>query len=274
MTGAAAPGGRAERAGAGPAPGRAADPGAGWLLDCAGLAFSRGSGDQAFRVEIASLRLGPGEIVALTGESGCGKSTALEVLGLVARPRSVGRFRLGVDGTTHDLGALWAAGAQARLARIRAAAIGFVLQTGGLLPYLTVAGNIAINRRLLRLPEWDADLESIVGVLRLAPLLRMRPAQLSVGQSQRASIARALAHRPRLILADEPTSALDPRLGDEVMDLFFTLVARLGTGVILATHEPARVRAHGLREVRAQPLAGAFGSRFSDQGDAAGRGAG
>ena len=251
---------------AGPAP----DPNATWLLDCAGLAFSRGSGDQAFQVEIASLRLRPGEIIALTGESGCGKSTALEVLGLVARPQSVGHFRLGTGGTARDpaavdLAALWAEDAQARLARIRAAAIGFVLQTGGLLPYLTVAGNIALNRRLLRLPEWDDDLEAIVAALRLGPLLQMKPAQLSVGQSQRASIARALAHRPRLVLADEPTSALDPRLGDEVMDLFLTLVGRLGTGVILATHEQARVRAHGLREVQAAPLARTLGSRFSDR---------
>ena len=64
------------------------------------------------------------------------------------------------------------------------------------------------------------------------------------------------------MLADEPTSALDPRLGDEVMELFFHLVERLGTGVILATHEQARVRAHGLREVQAAPLADGFGSRF------------
>jgi putative ABC transport system ATP-binding protein len=248
-----------------PNPGPDPGPAPRWLLDCAGLAFSRGRGDQAFRVEIECLRLRPGEIVALTGESGCGKSTALEVLGLIAQPLAVGRFRLAADGTPHDLRALWAADAQADLARIRAAAIGFVLQTGGLLPYLTVAGNIAINRRLLRLPEWDQDLEAIVAQLKLGPLLRMKPAQLSVGQYQRASIARALAHKPRLILADEPSSALDPRLGQEVMGLFLELVARLGAGVILATHEQARVRAQGLREVRAEPLAEALGSRFSDQ---------
>jgi putative ABC transport system ATP-binding protein len=233
------------------------------LLDCADLSYTRGSGDQSFRVEIQSLGLRLGEIIALTGESGCGKSTALELLGLVVRPLTAGRFRFSVAGEAEDIGVLWQRGQHGHLARLRAAAIGFVLQTGGLLPYLSVAGNIAINRRLLRLPERDRELSAIVDQLQIGHLLGKKPAQLSVGQYQRASIARALAHRPRLVLADEPTSALDPRLGDEVMDLFFRLVERLGTSVILATHAQALVRAHALREVQATPLAGGFGSRFA-----------
>jgi putative ABC transport system ATP-binding protein len=232
------------------------------LLDCADLSFTRGNGDQTFRVEIPRLMLRSGEMIALTGESGCGKSTALELLGLVVRPLAGGQFRLLADGVPQDIASLWRQGRHGELAHARAAAIGFVLQTGGLLPYLSVAGNIAINRRLLRLPERDPDLGAIVEQLQIGDLLRKKPAQLSVGQYQRASIARALAHRPRLVLADEPTSALDPRLGDEVMELFFNLVERLGTGVILATHEQARVRAHGLREVQAAPLAEGVGSRF------------
>ena len=234
------------------------------MLDCAELSYRRGSGDQSFRVEIPRLGLGGGEIIALTGESGCGKSTALELLGLLVRPLSAGRFRFTLDGVDEDIAALWRGGRNRQLARLRATVIGFVLQTGGLLPYLTVADNIAINRRLLRLPTRDPDLDAIVEQLRIGDLLDKKPAQLSVGQYQRVSIARALAHRPRVVLADEPTSALDPRLGQEVMGLFFQLVERLGTSVILATHEQALVRSHGLREVQARPLTDGFGSSFSD----------
>ena len=233
------------------------------LLECTDLSYRRGHGDQAFRVVIPALRLGAGEMIALTGESGCGKSTALELLGLVVRPLCAARFHFAIDGTPLDIAALWRAGRHGDLARTRAAAIGFVLQTGGLLPYLSVAGNIGINRRLLRLPPRDAALDAIIDQLQLRDLLGKTPAQLSVGQYQRASIARALAHRPRLLLADEPTSALDPRLGDEVMDLFFQLVERLGTSVVLATHDLGRVRTHGLREMQAAPLAAGFGSAFA-----------
>ena len=232
------------------------------LLAIDNLSHSRGSGDQTFRVEIHGLRVGPGEILALTGESGSGKSTALELIGLVVRPDTVGRFELHIDGGHSDVAALWRRNAQDRLARLRAAGLGFVLQTGGLLPYLSVLGNIRINRRLLRLPDTDEDLESVIDALQIRELLHKRPAQLSIGQQQRASIARALAHRPALLLADEPTSALDPRLAGKVMDLMLDLAHRLGIGVVLVTHEHDRVREHRLREIRAEPLAETLGSRF------------
>jgi len=235
----------------------------GRLLHIEDLSHRRGQGGQAFRVEVPKLALAPGEIIAITGESGCGKSTALELLGLVARPLAVGRFeaRFG-DGGPVDVGALWRADELGFLARLRARHLGFVLQTGGLLPYLRVAGNIQVNRRLLGLPAEDGEVRTIVHKLEIADLLHKKPHQLSVGQQQRVSVARALAHRPRLLLADEPTASLDPRLGDEVMGLLLDLADRFGIGVVIATHSQAQVEARGLRQLRAEPLTDGFGSRF------------
>jgi putative ABC transport system ATP-binding protein len=235
------------------------------LLEIRDLSYRRGSGAQSFSVEIPHLDLAPGELVALTGESGSGKSTALELLGLVAEPLQCACFRWRTAGNEEvDIARLWRSRNDAALAAVRAARIGFVLQTGGLLPYLSVAGNIGINRRLLGLPERDPGLDEILERLEILHLLDKKPGQLSVGQHQRAAIGRALAHRPALLLADEPTSALDPRLADNVIDLLIDLVERLGTTAVLATHEQARARALGLREVSAVPLKGGpgYGSQF------------
>jgi putative ABC transport system ATP-binding protein len=109
-------------------------------------------------------------------------------------------------------------------------------------------------------------LDSILERLEIRPLLRKLPRELSVGQQQRVSIGRALAHGPELVLADEPTSALDPRLAGRVLELLLELAARLGVTAVVATHEHWRVRELGLREIAAQPWDGPtrFGSRFGE----------
>jgi len=236
------------------------------LLKIDNLRFRRGSGEQSFTVEIPHLRLEYGEMIAVTGESGSGKSTVLELLGLVAEPIPGARFDLNhVNDDRSDIADLWRRQSRRELALIRARRIGFVLQTGGLLPYLSVRENILVNRRLLGLPRNDGTLDDIVERLKIGDLLRKKPSQLSIGQSQRVAIGRALAHSPALLLADEPTSALDPRLADQILDLFIELVARLGVTAVIATHEETRVQELGLREVRARPRApaGGYGSVFA-----------
>jgi putative ABC transport system ATP-binding protein len=235
------------------------------LLEIRDLIHRRGRGGHSFTVEIPRLELTAGELVSVTGESGSGKSTVLELLGLVAQPNHCTRFLWETEPSARvDVAALWRGRGEAVLARLRASRLGFVLQTGGLLPYLTVAGNIQINRRLLRLPPRDPELEEILDRLEIRPLLDKKPGELSVGQHQRAAIGRALAHRPALLLADEPTSALDPRLADSVIELLIDLVERLGTTAVLATHEQHRARALHLREIRATPRSGGpgYGSVF------------
>lgn len=228
------------------------------LLEISGLHCLRGVGAKAYRVELPRLTLRRGEVLALTGASGSGKSTLLEVLGLVAAPLPGARFTwLGGNGPV-DLAALWRRDAQRSLARLRAAGIGFVMQTGGLLPFLTVRENLGINRRLIGLPEDGDDLRHLIERLEIGPLLDAHPRRLSVGQQQRASIGRALAHAPTLLLADEPTSALDPRLAGRVLTLLLDLAAELGTAVVIATHEHERVHALGLHRLDAR-LMGADG---------------
>jgi putative ABC transport system ATP-binding protein len=238
------------------------------LLEIENLRFRRGTGAQSFTVEIPDLRLDSGEMLAVTGESGSGKSTVLELLGLVAEPMPGALFDLAqADGTRTDIADLWRTKARGDLARTRARSIGFVLQTGGLLPYLSVRDNILVNRRLLGMSRQDSILDDIIDRLEIGDLLDKKPGQLSIGQAQRVSIGRALAHSPALLLADEPTSALDPRLGDQVLALLIDLVQRLGVAAVIATHEQDRFRSLGMRAIGAHPRvpADGYGSLFTDE---------
>jgi len=235
------------------------------LLQINNLRFQRGDNDQAFNIEVPSLELQRGELLALTGESGSGKSTVLELLGLVAQPLPGAGFHWHpADSTGIDIAALWRTDAQGRLAALRASSIGYVMQTGGLLPFLSVWENLIINRRLLGLNLSHAALASIIEPLEITSLLDKLPRELSVGQQQRVAIGRALAHNPALLLADEPTSALDPRLASQVLQLLLELAAKLGITTVIATHEHQRVHDLGLRELAAKPWDGPtqFGSRF------------
>ena len=123
------------------------------MLRIADLHVVRGQGTQAHHVCLPQLTLWPGQVVAVTGESGCGKSTLLEAIGLLLRPASIGRFELH-DDIQLDVAALLNSNKQAELADIRARHLGFVLQNGGLLPFLSVQDNIRLPCQLLgRVPD-------------------------------------------------------------------------------------------------------------------------
>ena len=171
-----------------------------------------------------SLSLAPGETLALTGESGSGKSTALN---LAAGLDAADAGRIEVDGQDHS--ALDDRG-RAALRRER---IGLVFQAFNLIPSLTVAGNLAFQARLKRI---DAEVGALAGRLGLAEHLSNYPEQLSGGQQQRVAIGRALAARPALILADEPTGNLDEATGASVMEEMLDLVRGTGAGLLVVTH--------------------------------------
>lgn len=216
----------------------------------------RGVGHDSFLLEVPSFEIARGACVALTGPSGSGKSTMLDLLGLVLRPDHAERFELcWDDGAEIDIEALWRRDDRNGLAAIRARLIGYVLQTGGLLPFLNAAENINLSRRVLGLGADDGLVARLVDVLALGRLLAKKPRMLSIGERQRVAIARALAHQPRLLLADEPTAALDPGHAIEVMKCLLALVHELGVTAVIVTHDWDMVRALDLHEVRAVPVA-------------------
>ena len=192
----------------------------------------------------------PGAKLAFIGESGSGKSTLLELLAMILRPGEGGQFTFHprTQDETHDVAAAWQAGNLDLLADLRSRHIGYVLQHGGLLPYLSVRDNIELSRRLLHGTSDDVA-ERWAERLRITDQLDKRPAELSIGQRQRVAIARALAHDPSVLIADEPTAAIDPLNAERIMRLMVGLVDELGVTLIVASHAHALMRHAGLRMI-------------------------
>ncbi len=229
------------------------------------IQHKRGDSNDSFTLKIPRLVINPGEVVAVTGASGSGKSTLLEVIGLILQPQSVSKYRLGSKDQAQDIATLWRQGKSNRLSKIRAHSLGFVIQSGGLLPYLTVLENIMISRKLLGLPASSDRVDKICDILGIERLLDRKPEQLSIGERQRAAIARALAHEPMLLLADEPTAALDPIRGGQVLSLLLELASQLDMTSIIVTHDWSLVRKLGLREIKASCKAGTAGTESTFQ---------
>lgn len=209
------------------------------MLSLEGLHITRGQGAAGHEVRLPELELASGEVQAVVGPSGCGKSTLLEAIGLLLTPRALGRFTLGPERA--DLAVLLQGGNERALAEIRARDLGFLLQSGGLLPFLSVRDNIALPRRLLGLPPHSERVTHACDVLGLVPLLDKRPGALSIGERQRTAFVRAMAHEPRLLLADEPTAALDPQAGERLFGLILSLVQELDMAALVVSHDLALV---------------------------------
>jgi putative ABC transport system ATP-binding protein len=199
---------------------------------------------------IPHLDVYPGSKLAFVGESGSGKSTLLELLSMILQPAasSVYHFKPLPDIETQDINALWQSGNTDQLSDLRSRYIGYVLQIGGLLPYLTVRENINLSRRLLHLPVADVA-DHLAEKLRIADQLEKLPAMLSIGQRQRTAIARALAHEPPVLIADEPTAAIDPINAERIVQLMVNLADELGVTLILATHAQELVKHLGFKRI-------------------------
>lgn len=219
------------------------------MINLHGVRKTRGEGSQRYSLEIERLCLSAGERVALVGPSGCGKSTLLDLLALVLEPDAAQAFSLGLDGREEDIAALWRSRRLDRLGALRSRHLGYVLQAGGLLGFLDVRGNIRLPRQLLGLDE-DGSVERLAQALDVHDQLEKRPGALSLGQRQRVSCARALAHQPVLLLADEPTAALDPLNAERVMGLLLRQAEARRVTCVIATHDEQLARDAGLRVLR------------------------
>jgi putative ABC transport system ATP-binding protein len=212
----------------------------------------RWAGEQAFVLTVPELVIGKGEKIALVGMSGCGKSTLLDILAMVLRPDKAIEFAFfeGPDNRL-DVFEAWRSKEIDRLAQARMLHMGYVLQTGGLLPFLSVEENIGLCREGLGLQTRD-KVEDLAKRLGIERHLRKLPGQLSVGERQRVAIARAMAHDPSTVIADEPTASLDPINAEEIMALFTRLADEYNVTLIVATHDWKRVAERGFRRVEFQ----------------------
>ena len=191
-------------------------------------ALSRSFSGRQVLAEV-SLRLAPGDYVAIVGESGVGKSTLLNLIAGLDRPDS-GRVVLdGADYTTLD---------EDGLTRLRRDRLGFVFQAFPVLPHLTVLQNVALPLWLQGVDSADAEAPArrLLEAVGLGARAGSWPRELSGGEMQRVAIARALVHGPRLVLADEPTGNLDPANGARVLALLGERIRGAGAIGILVTH--------------------------------------
>jgi putative ABC transport system ATP-binding protein len=181
-------------------------------------------------VDDVSLEIRCGEFLALLGSSGSGKSTLLNLLAGLDRPTS-GSI-IAQQRNLSEMSSL-------ELARYRSRTVGMVFQAFNLLPRMTLEENVELPLRLAEVDrsERAGRVREALERVHLEKRLSHRPSELSGGEQQRASLARALVNRPSILLADEPTGNLDSATGHEIMQLLEEIVKSLGTTIILVTHE-------------------------------------
>ena len=209
-----------------------ANPAAGPLLEARDVTREYPSGDTVIHaLRGVNLAANPGELVAVRGRSGSGKTTFLNILGGLDHPTS---GTVVIDG--HEVSAM----SEAELVDVRRRSVAFIFQSFGLVPILSAAENVEIPLRLVRAEPRvrDARVRELLELVGLGGRAKHRPHELSGGEQQRVAIARALANRPRILLADEPTGQLDSETGHVIMLLLRDVVRTEGVTAVVATHDP------------------------------------
>ena len=200
------------------------------LVESRNLTKQYGEGSEAVvAVNSASVSVNEGELLMLMGESGSGKTTLISLLGCILQPTS---GKLIIDGTEIDY-------ENHDLSRIRREKVGFVFQLFNLIPYLTALENVMIAMEIagLKGQESEDKARNLLEQVGLPDRLNHRPSQLSGGEQQRVSFARAMANDPLVIFADEPTANLDSKNSASIVELIETLCRERNTAFAVVTHD-------------------------------------
>ncbi|MBS97009.1 MAG: ABC transporter ATP-binding protein [SAR202 cluster bacterium] len=176
-----------------------------------------------------NLSIPDGEIIAITGQSGSGKSSLMNVIGCLDTPTS-GKYYI----DTADISLL----SDFQLSRLRGKIFGFIFQSYNLLPRLTALEQVELPLIYQKDSNRRKKAATALAMLGLAERIYHTPNQLSGGEQQRVAIARSIVINPKIILADEPTGALDTKTSSEVMDILIKLAKEQGITIVLVTHEP------------------------------------
>ena len=178
-----------------------------------------------------NMELLPRQLVMLRGRSGSGKTTLLNLIGGLDQP-SEGQlfFR---DRPFHSM-------SDDQRTKVRRKEMGFIFQAFALMPLLSAYENVELSLRMAGIPggEWKARVEHCLELVGLSKRMHHRPFELSGGEQQRVAIAKAIAHRPSLLLADEPTAELDSQMAAQIMSVFQTIIRTEEVTICMTTHDP------------------------------------
>ncbi|MFC4099449.1 ABC transporter ATP-binding protein [Paenibacillus xanthanilyticus] len=202
------------------------------LLEARGVTRVFGKGNGAVTaLRGATLSVGQGRLIALKGRSGSGKTTLLNIMAALDAPTEGVIYYGDRDGSKMT---------DRQKNEMRRREIGLIFQSFALVPYMTAFENVDFGLRIAGIPapERKKLAEEALAFVGLAGRMHHMPPELSGGEQQRTAIARAIAHKPRLILADEPTAELDSRMGKQVMHVFRELVRSEGIAIVMTTHDP------------------------------------
>lgn len=205
---------------------------AGPLLTVRNVERSFDVGSQKLRVlKGINLDLYPRQLIMLRGRSGSGKTTLMNLMGGLDTP---------TEGEIHFRGQPFHEWDDDRRTEIRRKDIGFIFQAYALMPLLSAYENVELSLRMADIPrsEWKSRVTSCLELVGLGKRMHHRPFELSGGEQQRVAIAKAISHRPSLLLADEPTAELDSQMAAQVMQVFREIVRTQNVTICMTTHDP------------------------------------